>query len=99
MAHAVGMRLLAVPEANEDTEYAECHPQRPCCRTREYRPQGDEDLTPGDGQKHQRSGVGPFAMETEPLPIERAAHDTDSNERCHDANDGTWPRDAVRDAI
>jgi hypothetical protein len=27
-------------------------------------------------------------METEPLPIERAAHDTDSNERCHDANDG-----------
>ena len=35
-------------------------------------PQGDEDLTPGDGQKHLRSGVGPFAMETEPLPIERA---------------------------
>ena len=38
MAHAVGMRLLAVPEASEDTEYAEGHPQRPCCGAKEYRP-------------------------------------------------------------
>src|SRR5882762_3507690 len=38
MAHAVWMLLLAVPEASEDTEYAECHPRRPSCRTREYSP-------------------------------------------------------------
>ena len=29
----------------------------------------------------------PVRRETEPLPIERAAHATDSNERCRDAND------------
>jgi hypothetical protein len=84
MAHAVGMRLLVVPEANEDTEYAECHPAT-MLRRQGIPPPGrrDEDLTPGDGQKHQRSGVGPFAMKpsrcissvllTPPTPMSAAA--------------------------
>jgi hypothetical protein len=38
------MRLLVVPEANEDTEYAECHPAT-MLRRQEYRPQGDETKT------------------------------------------------------
>ncbi len=111
--------LLVVPEANEGTEYAECHPQRPRFRAKEYRRKGDEDLTPGDDHEYQRSGLGPLAVKTEPLPplhgrdnkvhgnpinhktyeggespdvmprmvIDRAAHATDSNERCQDAND------------
>ena len=66
--------LLVVPEPDEDTEYAKCHPQRPGFRAKEYRPKGDGDLAQRYDQEHQRSGVSPFAMKTEPLPALRGCN-------------------------
>ena len=97
MAHAAGMRLLVVPEASEDTEYAECHPRRPCCRTKEYRPRGGEDLAPGDGQKHQRSGIGPFAVKpSRCLSSVLLTPPTAMSAAAMQMTDVAW--DAVRDA-
>jgi hypothetical protein len=63
--------LLVAPEANEGAEYAKSHPQAPWFRAKEYCREGEDDLTAGDAQEHQRSIAGPFAAKAEPLPARR----------------------------